>query len=107
MAASEVARETLRRCIEALDFLVSYPMRGPEGPETGPFLETGGGRLVLHPFLVSEITLGDGETYFVDAWDTRKGTARMKSFERGHTVLNKDVAEALLEWSSNAKPDAS
>lgn len=47
------------------------------------------------------------ETYFIDSWDTRRGTARMKSFERGHTMLNEEVAEALLEWSNNAKPAAS
>lgn len=45
------------------------------------------------------------ETYFIDSWDTRRGTARMKSFERGHTMLNKEVAEALLEWSDNVRPD--
>ncbi len=39
------------------------------------------------------------ETYFIDAWDTRRGTARMKSFERGHTMLSKEVSEALSEWS--------
>lgn len=110
MAASEEVQETLRRCMEALNFFAAYPMRGSEGFETDPFLEMGdGGRLALYPFLVSGATLGcdGGETYFVDAWDTRKGTARMKSFERGHTMLNEEVAEALLEWSSNAKSDAS
>lgn len=45
------------------------------------------------------------ETYFVDSWDTRRGTASMKSFERGHTMLNKEVAEALLEWSDNVRSD--
>ncbi len=47
------------------------------------------------------------ETYFIDSWDIRRGTARMKSFERGHTMLNEEVAEALLEWSNNARPAAS
>lgn len=44
------------------------------------------------------------ETYFVDSWDTRRGTARMKSFERGHTTTSAEVAEALAEWSSSARP---
>lgn len=47
------------------------------------------------------------ETYFIDAWDTRRGTARMKSFERGHTMLGKEVSEALSEWTSTAQSSAS
>ena len=42
------------------------------------------------------------ETYFVDSWDTRKGTARMKSFERGHVMPSTEVSEALTEWASNS-----
>ncbi len=102
MAASEEVQETLRRCMWALDFLAGYPMRGLEGPGTGPFLETGdGGRLALYPFLVSGTTLGrdGGETYFVDAWDTRKGTARMKGFERGETANDPGISGALSGWN--------
>ncbi len=39
------------------------------------------------------------ETYFVDLWDPRRGMARMKSFERGHTMSNTGVSEALSEWN--------
>ena len=42
------------------------------------------------------------ETYFIDAWDTRRGTARMKSFERGHTKNSAEVSEALEEWAASA-----
>ena len=96
--------------MEALDFLTSHPMRGLDDSETDLSLETGeGGRLPLRPFLVSGTTLGrdSEETYFVDAWDTRKGTARMKSFERGHTINSAEMAQALEEWTSSARPSAS
>lgn len=39
------------------------------------------------------------ETYFIDMWDQRRGVARMKSFERGHTMSSQGVSEALSEWS--------
>ncbi len=99
MAASSRVGEILRRCMGALDFLANHPMRGAEDPEADLFLETGG-RLFLFPFLVSGIALGrhDGQTYFVDAWDTRKGAARMKSFERGETVESPSISEALARW---------
>ena len=56
----------------------------------------------LYPFIV---TLNCSyckvkETYFIDMWDQRRGTARMKSFERGHTRSNTGVSEALAKWSS-------
>jgi hypothetical protein len=35
-------------------------------------------------------------------WDQRRGTVRMKSFERGHTMNNTGVSEALTEWSIGA-----
>jgi len=47
------------------------------------------------------------ETYFIDAWDTRRGTARMKSFERGHTMNSAEVSEALVEWAASARPSTS
>lgn len=43
------------------------------------------------------------ETYFIDAWDTKKGVARLKSFERGHTANSAEVSEALTEWSSSTR----
>lgn len=101
MAASDQVQERIRRCMGALDFLTGHPMRGPDDSGTELSLETyKGGRLPLWPFLVSGTTLGRDaeETYFVDAWDTRKGTARMKSFERGHTMDSAEVAQALSDW---------
>ncbi|HZG64194.1 MAG TPA: hypothetical protein VEY13_11900 [Rubrobacteraceae bacterium] len=35
------------------------------------------------------------ETYFIDMWDQRRGTARMKSFERGHTRSDSQISDAL------------
>jgi len=35
------------------------------------------------------------ETYFVDRWNDRKGTALMKSFERGHTEERRDISDSL------------
>lgn len=101
MAASDEVQERIRRCMRALVFLTGHPMRGPGNSETGLSLETNeGGRLPLWPFLVSGTTLGrdSEETYFVDAWDTRKGTARMKSFERGQTTDSAEVAQTLSDW---------
>jgi len=40
------------------------------------------------------------ETYFIDAWDRRKNTARMKSFEHGHTTSNSEVSDSLAEWET-------
>ena len=101
MAASDEVQEKIRRCMEALTFLTDPPVR--ELGDSGMFLyfETGeGGHLPLWPLVVSGSTLGCGgvESYFVDAWDTRKGTARMKSFERGHTIDSAEVAQALSDW---------
>lgn len=110
MSASDTVRETLNRCMEALEFLADYPMRGADNPGPDVSLEMGeSDSLSLHPFIVSGTSLGldNEDNYFVDAWDTRKGTARMKSFEHDDTVLNKEVAEALLEWSSNEESDGS
>jgi hypothetical protein len=66
----------------------------------------GENRTPLYPFIVPMPCLRceGGEVYFVDAWDTKKGTARMKSFERGHTTSSAEVSEALAEWSSSAGP---
>ena len=102
MAASDEVQEMIRRCMEALTFLTDHPVRGLEDSGMDLCLKTGeGGRLPLWPFLVSGATLGcDGEEiYFVDAWDTKKGTARMKSFEQGHTTNSTEVAQALSDWN--------
>ena len=60
----------------------------------------------LYPFIVP-MTCSHckaRETYFIDLWDSRRGTARMKSFERGHTMSNTAVADALAEWNSYTDP---
>ncbi len=101
LAASEEIQETIRRCMRALDFFAAYPMRGATSPEAVAYLETGGhARLALYPFVVSGagIGSGDAETYFVDAWDTKKGAARMKSFESGGTINVPEISEALGSW---------
>ena len=38
------------------------------------------------------------ETYFIDRWDDRKGITLMKSFERGHTVNDSEVSDALARF---------
>ncbi len=101
MAATEEVQETIRRCLWALDFFASYPMRGPESPDAGPYLQTDGDeRLALYPFIISGAGLGSGsaQMYFVDAWDTKKGAARMKSFESGDTISVPEISEALRSW---------
>jgi hypothetical protein len=55
----------------------------------------------LYPFIVT-MTCSHckaKETYFIDLWDPRRDTARMKSFERGHTMNNTSVSEALTKWN--------
>jgi hypothetical protein len=71
------------------------------------FLDTGESRVPLFPFIVPmtcphcEVV----ETYFVDAWDTKKGTVRMKSFEQGHTTSSAEVSEAFSEWANSIRPE--
>jgi len=36
------------------------------------------------------------ETFFIDRWDGEK--ARLKSFERGHTLDNSEIGNALSDW---------
>ena len=105
MDASDEAQGMLRRCMGALSFFADYPLARAEGSDASSgahevFLD-GGDRLPLYPF-VSSATCSDcgtDETYFIDAWDTRKGTARLKSFERGHTRSNPGVAAGLSGWA--------
>lgn len=69
---------------------------------TGLFLDLGGENWVpLYPFILPTAS-SDGEVReicFIDAWDTKKGVARIKSFERGGTIFNGEVAAALAKWS--------
>ncbi len=37
------------------------------------------------------------ETFFIDAWDTMKAMAFVKSFERGHTEEAADTSQALRD----------
>ena len=76
-------------------------MRNATSPEAVPYLETGGDeRLALYPFVISRpgLASGSAENYFVDAWDTKKGAARMKSFESGDTISVPEISEALGSW---------
>ncbi|CAA9461950.1 MAG: FIG00641605: hypothetical protein [uncultured Rubrobacteraceae bacterium] len=69
------------------------------------FLELGGGDwLPLYPFIVPMTCprCKVAETYFIDAWDRKKNTARMKSFERGHTMSNPEVSDSLSGWTTSA-----
>ncbi len=72
-------------------------------PRGDLYLDLGHGDWVpLYPFIVA-MTCSHcraRETYFIDMWEQRRGVARMKSFERGHTMSNQGVSEALSEWDS-------
>ncbi len=84
--------------MQALDFFVDYPMREES---TGDLvLDAVNGRISLYPFITSAVCpqCEEVETYFVDAWDTKKGTARLKSFEKGHTLDSLEVAGDLEDW---------
>ncbi len=74
--------------------------------EGGLFLDLGGEDWVpLYPFIVLTTCLDceARETYFIDAWDRRKNTARMKSFEHGHTTSNSEVSDSLAEWETTGE----
>nr|MDP9479240.1 hypothetical protein [Actinomycetota bacterium] len=77
--------------------------------EGGLFLDPGGRSWVsLYPFIVAANPPGgEPDTYFIDAWNTRKDMVRMKSFERGHAISDAGVAEALMEWSDGSTSGAS
>jgi hypothetical protein len=115
MSASNEVQEMLRRCMEALAFFADYPMRREEGSDrsgesrgSSMFLDLGAGnRVLLYPFIVPMTCArcDSGETFFVDAWDTKRGTARMKSFERGHSAISEEVSDALLEWTNGIEPE--
>ncbi len=108
--ASEGVQMMLRRCMEALSFLADYPLRATEGPDAagdggprmgGLFVDPGDGSHVpLYPFMVP-ITCPEcetDETYFIDAWDRKRDVARMKSFEKGHTVGDPGISGSLSGW---------
>ncbi len=109
-SASNEAQETLRRCLEALAFFADYPLRQMAGSDVdhnsesrgnGLFLDLGSGnRVSLYPFIVPGVcTKCDaGEIYFIDAWDRKRNIARMKSFERGHTMTDPEVSDSLEAW---------
>lgn len=57
----------------------------------------------LRPFLVSRDCpkCGSREVYFLDKLDTSRGEALLKSFERGHTIDEReDFVEDVLSWGA-------
>ena len=104
-AADEV-QEKLRRCMEALAFFAGHPLGRAEGSNGGShgdslFLDMGNEDGVsLYPFIVPMTCLrcDAEETFFIDAWDHKRNFARMKSFERGHTVSDPGVSESLARF---------
>jgi hypothetical protein len=107
--ASDEAQERMRRCMDALAFLADYPLRRIEDSHDGSsdesckgylFLDLGGNKVPLYPFIVPMNCprCNDREIYFIDAWDQRRNVARMKSFERGHTMSDSSISDALSAW---------
>jgi hypothetical protein len=99
--SGDVFRVNCLRCIgdrrnPSLEQIVSERPR-----EKGMYLDLGGEDwLPLYPFILSRAYPDgrDRETYFIDAWDTRKGVARMKGFDSGGTNLDEGVAQTLATW---------
>jgi hypothetical protein len=90
MRAADEVQETLRRSLDALAFFAEYPIRredrsvGKQPWQGELFLDPGSGDWCsLYPFIVPMICprCEEVETYFIDAWDRKKNTARLKSFE--------------------------
>ena len=74
---------------------VVYPRALPRGDL---FLDLGHQNWIqLYPFVIALNCLRcqHRETYFIDRWDYREGTASVKSFERGHIEERRDVCEYL------------
>jgi hypothetical protein len=74
---------------------VGFPKALPRGDLV---LDLGHGNWVqLYPFIVASNcpSCRYRETYFIDRWNDRKGTAVLKSFERGHTEEQKEISGAL------------
>lgn len=113
----DVARGTegvILRCLRYMGDHPSFPQEEVPFERALPrgdlFLDRGSqGWIPLFPFM-DTMTCSHckaRETYFIDAWDSRRGVARMKSFERGHTASSTEISKALAEWSSNVRPDTS
>lgn len=107
LKASRSGDEYLLKCLRYTGDHPSFPQedvvfhRGL--PEGDLYLDLGNESWVsLYPFIVTMncAHCKAKETYFIDMWDQRRGTARMKSFERGHTMSNPEVSDALARWRS-------
>lgn len=59
--------------------------------------------LSLYPFITVAHcpSCRSREIYFIDKWDTHRGTADLKSFERGHEEHSADIATALSNWNNS------
>jgi hypothetical protein len=104
---SRSGNEVFLKCLRYMGDHPSFPQEEVifhRGLRKGDlFLELNDRDLVpLYPFIVP-MTCAHckaRETYFIDLWDPRRGTARMKSFERGHTMNNAGVSESLAGWNN-------
>ena len=72
----------------------------------GLYLDLGDkNRVTLYPFILPmtcsrcEVE----EVYFIDAWDPKKNTAQLKSFERGRTVSSPEVSDSLAKWENTGE----
>ncbi len=104
-------QETLRRVVDALSFFADYPVHrkesgaGKQPPGSELYLEVGAGnQRSLYPFIVP-MTCSHceaEENYFIDSWDRKKNTARLKSFEKGHTLNDTRIAGFLDGWGATS-----
>ncbi len=64
---------------------------------------TNGQVMSLYPFITSRTcpTCAMRENYFIDRWDYQRGIVTLKSFERGHTVVDDGWGEELRRWSGD------
>jgi hypothetical protein len=107
--AADELQETLRRSLDALAFFAEYPIRredrsASKQPCKGDLsLKPGNGDWrSLYPFIVPMTCprCEKEEAYFIGAWDRKKNRARLKSFEKGHTINETGASNSLAEWSS-------
>jgi hypothetical protein len=85
---------------------VAFPTALPRGDL---FLDLGHENWVpLYPFVMASNCprCRYRETYFIDQWDHRAGTASMKSFERSHTEERQDVADYLVALTGEKRSQA-
>ena len=104
----KVSRSGDKFLLKCLRYLGDHPSFPQEDvvfdralPEGDLYLDLGNQSWVsLYPFIVTMncAYCKAKETYFIDMWDQRRGTARMKSFERGHTMSNPEISDALARW---------